>query len=159
MGKMKIFMAGMPGSGKTAYIVSTWNLLAETGMDTKLYKKVGEMPEHYEKIDEISNQVLLYRKLERTKEDEDTELKIKLYDKQENEFDIDIPDLAGEIFRDLVSDRRIKKEMVVRLKESSGILFFVYYKNMSKETRIPLPAGEDGAKEQNIEDSISDKQS
>ena len=47
----EIFLAGMPGSGKTAYIGSTWNMIAEGSIPTKLSKKVGSMPEDYNKID------------------------------------------------------------------------------------------------------------
>lgn len=51
---------------------------------------------------------------------------------------MDIPDLAGEIFRDLVKDRRLKKEIVTRLIHADCILFFIYYKNMSDEKRISI---------------------
>lgn len=101
------------------------------------------MPENYRKLEEISQQLLLYNDLKRTKEDEQIELRMTLCDKQGNEIDLNIPDSAGEIFRDLVDDRRIKKETAVRLRESDGILFFIYYKNMSREVRIPVPVCED----------------
>ena len=148
-------MAGMPGSRKTAYIGSTWNLIAESNIPTKLYKKVGSMPENYRKLEEISQQLLLYNDLKRTKEDEQIELRMTLCDKQGNEIDLNIPDSAGEIFRDLVDDRRIKKETAVRLRESDGILFFIYYKNMSREVRIPVPVCEDKEDKKKKEDKIS----
>ena len=134
----EIFLAGMPGSGKTAYIGSTWNMIAEGSIQTKLSKKVGSMPEDYNKIDEISKQLLSYSDLKRTKEVESEALKITLCDSQGNDVYVDIPDLAGEIFRDLVKDRRLKKEIVTRLIHADCILFFIYYKNMSDEKRISI---------------------
>lgn len=134
----EIFLAGMPGSGKTAYIGSTWNMIAEGSIPTKLSKKVGSMPEDYNKIDEISKQLLSYSDLKRTKEVESEALKITLCDSQGNDVYVDIPDLAGEIFRDLVKDRRLKKEIVTRLIHADCILFFIYYKNMSDEKRISI---------------------
>lgn len=134
----EIFLAGMPGSGKTAYIGSTWNMIAEGSIPTKLSKKVGSMPEDYNKIDEISKQLLSYSDLKRTKEVESEALKITLCDSQGNDVYVDIPDLAGEIFRDLVKDRRLKKEIVTRLIYADCILFFIYYKNMSDEKRISI---------------------
>ena len=113
-------------------------MIAEGSIPTKLSKKVGSMPEDYNKIDEISKQLLSYSDLKRTKEVESEALKITLCDSQGNDVYVDIPDLAGEIFRDLVKDRRLKKEIVTRLIHADCILFFIYYKNMSDEKRISI---------------------
>lgn len=145
----KIFLAGMPGSGKTAYIASTWGMIVEGTIPTKLSKKIGNMPEDYNKLDEISQQLLTYKDLKRTKEDESVKLKLPLCDRYGNDIYLDVPDLAGEIFRDLVKDRRIKKEIVSSLIESDCILFFIYYRNMSVEKRISLPDNNKLEDEQN----------
>lgn len=62
-------------------------------------------------------------------------MKLSIPLKDENGADVflRIPDLAGEVFRNLVEDRQLPKETVSRLREADCILFFTYYKNMSYE--------------------------
>lgn len=143
MHKKNFFMAGMPGSGKTAYIGATWIMLSEGDVPTIYTKQPGHLPKDYSELEKIANSILEYKDLERTKEEEKVKLDLILNDKQGNEVYLNIPDLAGEIFRDLVKDRRISKEIVEKLLEADCILFFIYYKNMSKERRIQVSDNDD----------------
>lgn len=138
MHKKNFFMVGMPGSGKTAYIGATWIMLVDGEVETKYKKLPDNMPEDYGRLDEIAQNILEYNDLERTKEGESIKLELPLSDERGNEIYLDIPDLAGEIFRDLVKDRRISKVIVKKLLEADCILFFTFYKNMSLERRIQL---------------------
>lgn len=138
MQKKNFFVAGMPGSGKTAYIGGLWIQLTE-GIVPTIYKKVpGYMPENLSKIDDIAKCILSCKNLERTKIGDNNNLEVLLNDKNENEVLLKLPDLAGEIFRDLVKDRQMDNEIVSMLAETDCILFFTYYRNMSKEGRIKL---------------------
>lgn len=151
MHKKSFFVAGMPGSGKTAYIGSLWIQLAEGTVPT-IYKKVpGYMPEDSSKIEEIAKCILSCKNLERTKIGDNNNIQVLLNDKDKNEVLLKIPDLAGEIFRNLVEYRQMDKKMVSMLLDADCILFFTYYRNMSKEVRIQV-AG-DKVNEDSIVDS------
>lgn len=134
----KFFMIGMPGSGKTTYLAMLSNVLVDGNSDTKLYKKVEDMPEGYEYFSNFGKQLLECKELDRTRRLVYNNLRISLWDALENEYLLDVPDISGEVFRDLVKDRRITQEIVDRIKESDCLLFFINYKNMSWENRIPL---------------------
>jgi len=161
MHKKNFFVAGMPGSGKTAYIGGLWIQLTE-GIVPTIYKKVpGYMPEDSSKIDDIAKCILSCENLERTKIGDNNNLEVLLYDNNENEVLLKLPDLAGEIFRNLVKDRQIDNKIVSMLAETDCILFFTYYRNMSKEVRIKLSdcnSKEDLAinSEKNLMDNIED---
>lgn len=134
----KFFMVGMPGSGKTTYLAMLSNMLVDGSSDTKLYKKVEDMPEGYEHFSEFGKQLLKCKELGRTHRLVYNKLRISLWDVSENEYLLDVPDISGEVFRDLINDRRITQEIADRIRESDCLLFFINYKNMSWEKRIPL---------------------
>lgn len=138
MQSTKFFMVGMPGSGKTTYLAMLSNMLVDGGKDVKLSKKVEEMPEGYEYFSKFGKQLLECKELDRTQSLVYNNLRIALYDVLGNEYLLDVPDISGEVFRDLVKDRRITQEIVDRIGESDCLLFFINYKNMSWERRIPL---------------------
>lgn len=138
MQSTKFFMVGMPGSGKTTYLAMLSNMLIDCVSTTKLYKKVNDMPEGYEYIEEYGKNLLQGKILSRTPSEMYNEMHMPLYDRDGKQYLLDIPDLSGEVFRDLVQDRRIEKRIVNRIRETDCILFFINFKNMSIEKRIPL---------------------
>ena len=146
MQSTKFFMVGMPGSGKTTYLAMLSNMLVDGSNDTKLSKKVEDMPEGYEYFNEFGKQLLECKELGRTRRLVYNNLRIPLWDALENEYLLDVPDISGEVFRDLVKDRRITQEIVDRIQESDCLLFFINYKNMSWEKRIPIQKENTGEK-------------
>lgn len=138
MQSTKFFMVGMPGSGKTTYLAMLSNMLVDGGKDFKLSKKVEDMPEGYEYFSKFGKQLLECKELDRTQRLVYNNLRIALWDALGNEYLLDVPDISGEVFRDLVKDRRITREIADRIGESDCLLFFINYKNMSWERRIPL---------------------
>jgi len=131
-------MVGMPGSGKTTYLAMLSNMLVDGDKDVKLSKKVEDMPEGYEYFSKYGKQLLECKELDRTQSLVYNNLRIALCDALGNEYLLDVPDISGEVFRDLVKDRRITREIVNRIGESDCLLFFINYINMSWERRIPL---------------------
>ncbi len=134
----KFFMVGMPGSGKTTYLAMLSNMLVEGFLDVKLSKKVEDMPEGYEYFSKFGKQLLECKELDRTQSLAYNNLRISLWDTLSNEYLLDVPDVSGEVFRDLVKDRRINREIADRIRESDCLLFFINFNNMSWERRIPL---------------------
>lgn len=159
----KFFMIGMPGSGKTTYLAMLSNVLVDGNSDTKLYKKVEDMPEGYEYFSDFGKLLLECKELGRTRRLVYNKLRISLWDALENEYLLDVPDISGEVFRDLVKDRQITQEIVDRIRESDCLLFFINYKNMSWEYRIPLPKeitdkkNIDAKKKEILDSNLADK--
>lgn len=151
------FMAGMPGSGKTTYLASLWTLLSEGCVSTMYKKEVGVMPEDCATLNQIAQEILSYKDIERTKIGEKVKLSIPLKDENGADVFLRIPDLAGEVFRNLVEDRQLPKETVSRLREADCILFFTYYKNMSYEKRI-VDGSYDTVNREYTNDENKDKQ-
>lgn len=151
------FMAGMPGSGKTTYLASLWTLLSEGCVSTMYKKEVGVMPEDCATLNQIAQEILSYKDIERTKIGEKVKLSIPLKDENGADVFLRIPDLAGEVFRNLVEDRQLPKETVSRLLEADCILFFTYYKNMSYEKRI-VDGSYDTVNREYTNDENKDKQ-
>ena len=151
------FMAGMPGSGKTTYLASLWTLLSEGCVSTMYKKEVDVMPEDCATLNQIAQEILSYKDIERTKIGEKVKLSIPLKDENGADVFLRIPDLAGEVFRNLVEDRQLPKETVSRLREADCILFFTYYKNMSYEKRI-VDGSYDTVNREYTNDENKDKQ-
>lgn len=134
----KFFIIGMPCSGKTTYLAMLINMLIDSSGTTKFYKKIEDMPEGYEYFESLGRQLLEGKELARTRISVYNRICIPLWDFTGKKYLLDVPDISGEIFRDLIKDRRITKKIVRRISESECLLFFINYYNMSWEKIIPL---------------------
>ena len=132
------FMIGMPSSGKTTYLVSLANILISGEQTTLLSLKNSDTLEGMENIqDEIEN-FNRFQKVGRTVRTVGGWVKIPLFDGQGKKTWLRIPDLSGEIFVDLIWDRRLKKDVVTHLQTADMLLFFLNIDTMAKDQRIPL---------------------
>lgn len=132
------FMIGMPSSGKTTYLVSLVNMLMFGERETLLKLKSRDQPDGMENIQKAIKDFNRFQPVERTIGAAEGWLELPLYDKQENKVCLRIPDLSGEIFRDLVDERRVKKDIAFHLQEADILLFFLNLDTVSEEQRISL---------------------
>lgn len=139
------FMIGMPSSGKTTYLVSLTSMLMFGEHKTALNLQSYDLPEG---LNNIQNEIANFNKFQpvgRTIGTAEGWIEIPLCDERGNKICLRIPDLSGEIFRDLVHERVLKKEIALHLREADILLFFLNIETISKELRIPL--GEESAME------------
>lgn len=132
------FMIGMPSSGKTTYLVSLTSMLMFGGKETALNLKSHDRPEGMENIQDAIEKFNKFQPVGRTISTAEGWIKLPLYDKQGNKICLRVPDLSGEIFRDLVNERRLKKDIAHHLREADILLFFLNIDTLSEERRIPL---------------------
>lgn len=132
------FMIGMPSSGKTTYLVSLVNMLMFGERETLLKLKSCDQPDGMENIQKAIEDFNRFQPVERTIGATEGWIQLPLYDKQENRVCLRIPDLSGEIFRDLVDERRVKKDIALHLREADVLLFFLNFDTVSEEQRISL---------------------
>lgn len=139
------FMIGMPSSGKTTYLVSLTSMLMFGECETALNLQNHDLPEG---LNNIQNEIANFNKFQpvgRTIGTTEDWIEIPLCDERGNKICLHIPDLSGEIFRDLVHERVLKKEIALHLREADILLFFLNIETISEELRIPL--GEESAME------------
>lgn len=139
------FMIGMPSSGKTTYLVSLANMLMMGEQETLLSLESCDSPEGMENIQKEIENFTRFQPVGRTLRTAGGWLKIPLLDGQGNKTWLRIPDLSGEVFMDLISERRLKKDIVAQLRTADILLFFLNLDTITEERRIPL--GEESAME------------
>lgn len=132
------FMVGMPESGKTTFLVSLCRTLMLAEIETLLKLESSAIPNGIDNIEDLMRDLGRCHEVGRTLENTHYDIEIPLIDKKRNHINLLIPDLSGEFFRDLVRDRRLKREIVEKLNNADEILFFINTYTMSKETRIRL---------------------
>lgn len=136
MNKKKVFMIGMPSSGKTTYLASLCRLLLYGEQKTEWKLDIKDVPEGFDQIREFIKNLNSYKIVGRTQEVYD--IGLNLYNKNQEWMQFVVPDSSGEIFRDLVYDRRIASNIMDQIVESELLLFFINVNTMISEERIRL---------------------
>lgn len=135
MQKKTVFMVGMPYSGKTTYLVSLCRLLILGEQETAWKLDEDDMPGGIEKIKDSISRLESYRRVDSTLTSVFYDIQFSLSNKQQRILFV-VPDLSGEIFRNLVYDRRINCTILKRMEDAETLLFFVNTDTMIPETRL-----------------------
>lgn len=138
MDKKKVFMIGMPSSGKTTYLASLCRLLLYGGQETGWKLDVKDVPEGFERVQILIKNINSYKAVRRTYGLELNNVALSLYNQNQEWMQFVVPDSSGEIFRDLVYDRRIASNIMEQIVESDMLLFFININTMIPEERIKL---------------------
>lgn len=138
MDKKKVFMIGMPSSGKTTYLASLCRLLLYGGQETGWKLDVKDVPEGFERVQILIKNINSYKAVKRTYGLELNNVALSLYNQNQEWMQFVVPDSSGEIFRDLVYDRRIASNIMEQIVESDMLLFFINVNTMIWEERIKL---------------------
>ena len=136
MNKKKVFMIGMPSSGKTTYLASLCRLLLYGEQKTEWRLDIKDVPEGFDEIRKFIKNLNSYKIVGRTQEIYD--IGLNLYNQNQEWMQFVVPDSSGEIFRDLVYDRRIASNIMNQIVESDMLLFFINVNTMILEDRIKL---------------------
>lgn len=119
---MKLFVVGMPASGKTSYIARLCIQLLSR-RDT-IYKLKGvELPKGLENIQNAISSLTQYEEIARTLKTALYNIVFPLESENGGEILLDMPDLSGENYSELVEKRYITKELYQNLQEADELLF------------------------------------
>lgn len=129
-------MIGMPSSGKTTYLASLCRLLLYGEQKTEWRLDIKDVPEGFDEIRKFIKNLNSYKIVGRTQEIYD--IGLNLYNQNQEWMQFVVPDSSGEIFRDLVYDRRIASNIMDQIVESDMLLFFINVNTMILEDRIKL---------------------
>ncbi len=138
MNKKKVFMIGMPSSGKTTYLASLCRLLLYGEQDAEWKLDIKDVPDGFDRVGKLIKNLNSYKAVKRTYGADFYKVKLNLYNYKQECIQFVVPDLSGEIFRDLVYDRRIPSNIMDQIVESDRLLFFINVNTMIPEERIKL---------------------
>ena len=138
MNKKRVFMIGLPSSGKTTYLASLCRLLLHGEQLTYWNLDINDLPEGYENIRNMIKNLDSYKEVGRTLGSIIYNIELKLYNQYQEGILFVVPDLSGEIYQNLVYDRRLPFNIIDQIVKSDVILFFINYNTMIPEERIKL---------------------
>jgi hypothetical protein len=119
----QLLFMGLPGSGKTTFLAAFWHVLSERMDSTKLQLTKTSGDRSY--LNAISREWRDCNQVSRTALGTEEVVILHLTNPSDIEYDLVIPDLSGEVFDQLIADRRISIEYNKMVKESTGIILFV----------------------------------
>lgn len=122
--KRNIFIAGFPEAGKTTFLASIFHLL-----DSNRNQRKGfyvERPSDTSYIDAVIARWVSVEEQERTRLNEITPLSFKILKEGLTELDLTVPDISGEIFREILKDRKIDKPVADKIINSDTIILFIH---------------------------------
>lgn len=138
MNKKRVFMIGMPSSGKTTYLASLCRLLLYGEQETEWNLDINDVPEGLENIRKMIKNLDSYREVGRTLESTIYNVELNLYNQYQEWIQFVVPDLSGEIYQNLVYDRRISFNIMDQIVKSDVLLFFINCNTMILEERMKL---------------------
>jgi len=138
MNKKRVFMIGMPSSGKTTFLASLCRLLLHGEQETEWSLDISDVPEGLENIKKMIKNLDSYREVGRTLESAIYNVELNLYNQYQEWIQFVVPDLSGEIYQNLVYDRRISFNIMDQIAKSDVLLFFINFNTMIPEERIKL---------------------
>jgi|JI7StandDraft_1071085.scaffolds.fasta_scaffold226338_1 hypothetical protein len=126
LGNQKILMAGLPEAGKTTFVAALWNYLND--VSTEKAFTVGTLADNdIEYLNSISGKWASYETVGRNLGDLSTvkNIKMNLLRAGGSQVILEVPDIAGEFFRDLFEQRKWPVEYESLLSEITGVVLFI----------------------------------
>lgn len=138
MGSINYFVAGLPESGKTTFLMAFIKQL-NNGIGGMLRLDPrdtisGLTPAMYQKL----NTYCSFKKLDRTQLTEREEIICPMLDSENQKILLCIPDLSGETFQKIIEGRHIALDLKKKLLDADTVLFFINTETMISEERIKV---------------------
>lgn len=123
MSSFKIVACGLPSSGKTTFLAALWYLVCNHRTGTAL--EYGKLPKARTYLNGLANLWSSASEIERTKTSavHDVQLHLK---KNGEDFEIAFPDLSGEVWENIWSQRACWGPAAEIAEGADGIIFFIH---------------------------------
>jgi len=115
-------MIGFPNTGKTTFIAALWKYLKDVKTDNF---ELDHLPNDREYLEHLVERWLQCEPVARTITNKYEKVKFTIKTTNDQCFDIVIPDIAGEHYRNLFHYREIEKNLFSDLSEASGLIVFI----------------------------------
>lgn len=123
MSRPSVSIVGLPSSGKTTFLAALWHLLTEDDINTELRLKNIQAGNnaYLTRIASRWRQALIQ---ERTQQTGNKNVQINLTNRDgDQDLQVNVPDVAGETYRDMWENRTCSPEIVEMLCSESVLLF------------------------------------
>jgi hypothetical protein len=119
----KVAFVGLPNTGKTTYLAALWNALQESAGEHSL--RLAKFPQNAAYLKTIHERWLRGESVGHTPRDggEHVRLDVEL---NQRSLELEVPDLSGESFEDMVVRRQTDKVVDALLTSATGILVFAH---------------------------------
>lgn len=129
-----VFIAGFPEAGKTTFLGSLFHILDDKRKHGKGY--YVELPKDISYINKIRDQWALAEPLERTRMQDVVSLNFKILKDAAVVLDLSVPDVSGELFRNILRDRKLEPSISKRITEADCILLFIHPEKVTGTRRL-----------------------
>ncbi len=119
-----LLFIGLPGSGKTTFLAALWHVLSDGSGATSL--KLTKLSGDRAYLNQITKEWRECSQVLRTNLQAEQVVVLHLDGEGFGTFDLSIPDLAGEAFKQQLSDRRISRRHDAFVQEATGVMLFLH---------------------------------
>lgn len=130
-----LLFIGLPGSGKTTFLAALWHVLSDGSGATSL--KLTKLSGDRTYLNQITKEWRECSQVLRTNLQAEQVVVLHLDGEGFGAFDLSIPDLAGEAFKQQLSDRRMSRRHDAFVQEATGVMLFLH-PDVQKGTQLTV---------------------
>jgi hypothetical protein len=119
-----LLLIGLPGSGKTTFLAALWHVLSDRSSATTL--RLTKRSDDRTYLNQLAKEWRLCSQVPRTNLQTDQVVVLHLDGEGFGAFDLSIPDLAGEAFKQQLTDRRMSRHHDVFVQKATGVILFLH---------------------------------
>lgn len=130
-----LLFIGLPGSGKTTFLAALWHVLSDRSSATTL--KLTKLSGDRTYLNQITKEWRECSQVPRTNLQTEQVVVLHLNGEGFGAFDLSIPDLAGEAFKQQLTDRRMSRHHDTFIQEATGVMLFIH-PDVQKGTQLTV---------------------
>jgi hypothetical protein len=130
-----LLFIGLPSSGKTTFLAALWHVLSDRSSATAL--KLTKLSGDRTYLNQITKEWRECSQVPRTNLQTEQVVVLHLYGEGFGTFDLSIPDLAGEAFKQQLTDRRMSRQHDAFVRDATGVMLFLH-PDVQKGTQLTV---------------------
>ncbi|MFO0578930.1 MAG: hypothetical protein U1A78_33420 [Polyangia bacterium] len=130
-----LLFIGLPGSGKTTFLAALWHVLSDRSSTTTL--RLTKMSGDRAYLNQITKEWRECSQVPRTNLQMEQVVVLHLDGEGFGSFDLSTPDLAGEAFKQQLTDRRMSRHHDALVQEATGVMLFLH-PDVQKGTQLSV---------------------
>ncbi|MDC0679391.1 TRAFAC clade GTPase domain-containing protein [Sorangium atrum] len=130
-----LLFIGLPGSGKTTFLAALWHVLSDRSSSTTL--KLRKLSGDRTYLNQITKEWRECSQVPRTNLQTEQVVVLHLDGERFGAFDLSIPDLAGEAFKQQLTDRRMSRHHNGFVQDATGVMLFLH-PDVQKGTQLSV---------------------
>jgi len=131
-----LLFIGLPGSGKTTFLAALWHVLDDRSSVTAL--KLTKLSGDRAYLNQITKEWRECSQVPRTSLQTEQVVILHLDGNGFGSFDLSVPDLAGEAFKQHLTERRMTRHHDAFVQEATGLMLFLHPDDIQKGTQLTV---------------------